>query len=119
MSGLTRIRRLRDIAARYDGFLLDQWGVMHDGSRALPGACIGSTRARTCPEHVHDMSTTCPGGVPRLDATSWPRDPALAAAQFDALRRRRQPVVLSGCVGHWPALRCWSHATSTRAQHVK
>ncbi|EOD26550.1 hypothetical protein EMIHUDRAFT_435100 [Emiliania huxleyi CCMP1516] len=55
------------------------------------------------------------GGVPRLDATSWPRDPALAAAQFDALRRRRQPVVLSGCVGHWPALRCWSHAYLRKA----
>lgn len=26
------------LAARFDGFLLDQWGVLHDGERPLPGA---------------------------------------------------------------------------------
>ena len=25
-------------ADRYQGFLLDQWGVIHDGRRALPSA---------------------------------------------------------------------------------
>lgn len=28
---------LRTLAERYDGFLLDMWGVLHDGVRALPG----------------------------------------------------------------------------------
>ncbi len=34
------------LAARYDGFLLDQWGVLHDGARALPGAlaCLAALR---------------------------------------------------------------------------
>src|SRR5690606_36671651 len=26
------------LAERYDGFLLDQWGVLHDGRTAYPGA---------------------------------------------------------------------------------
>ncbi|MDQ3216215.1 MAG: TIGR01459 family HAD-type hydrolase, partial [Pseudomonadota bacterium] len=35
------------LAANYDGFLLDQWGVLHDGVRALSGAldCLAALRA--------------------------------------------------------------------------
>ncbi|KKN61807.1 hypothetical protein LCGC14_0518350 [marine sediment metagenome] len=33
-----RIERLRDIAGRYDAFFLDQFGVVHDGTHAYPGA---------------------------------------------------------------------------------
>lgn len=29
---------LRHLADRYDGFILDQWGVLHDGRAAYPGA---------------------------------------------------------------------------------
>jgi HAD superfamily hydrolase (TIGR01459 family) len=29
---------LRQLANRYDGFILDQWGVLHDGRAAYPGA---------------------------------------------------------------------------------
>ncbi len=29
---------LAALADAYDGFLLDQWGVLHDGARAYPGA---------------------------------------------------------------------------------
>ena len=34
------------LASHYDGFLLDQWGVLHDGVRALPGAldCLAALR---------------------------------------------------------------------------
>lgn len=28
---------------------------------------------------------------------------------FQEIRPRRQPVVLTGCVDHWPAMRLWSH----------
>jgi HAD superfamily hydrolase (TIGR01459 family) len=38
---MTRPRLLPDIGAlaeRHAGFVLDQWGVLHDGERALPGA---------------------------------------------------------------------------------
>jgi len=37
-SSTTRTRGLEDLASRYRGFLLDQWGVLHDGERAYPGA---------------------------------------------------------------------------------
>ncbi len=32
------VDRVAAFASRYRGFLLDQWGVLHDGERALPGA---------------------------------------------------------------------------------
>jgi ribonucleotide monophosphatase NagD (HAD superfamily) len=37
------ISGVRSIAGRYDAFLLDQFGVLHNGARALPGAveCFG------------------------------------------------------------------------------
>lgn len=30
---------LAEIADRYDGYIVDLWGVMHDGARPYPGAC--------------------------------------------------------------------------------
>jgi len=38
------IRRLRQLATRYDGFILDLWGVIHNGVAPLPGAldCLRS-----------------------------------------------------------------------------
>jgi HAD superfamily hydrolase (TIGR01459 family) len=33
------INGLAEIAERYDGFIVDLWGVMHDGVRPYPGAC--------------------------------------------------------------------------------
>ena len=38
------ITGLRELAARYDGFILDLWGVIHDGIAPLPGAvdCLRS-----------------------------------------------------------------------------
>ncbi|MCK6454754.1 MAG: TIGR01459 family HAD-type hydrolase [Alphaproteobacteria bacterium] len=40
------IHGLRQIAGRYDGFILDLWGVLHDGERAYPGAvaCLEELR---------------------------------------------------------------------------
>ncbi len=38
---------LSAVAGKYDGFLLDQWGVLHDGTTAYPGAvdCLERLRA--------------------------------------------------------------------------
>jgi HAD superfamily hydrolase (TIGR01459 family) len=38
------ISRLRELAPRYDGFILDLWGVIHDGVAPMPGAldCLRS-----------------------------------------------------------------------------
>lgn len=34
------------LAGRYDGFILDLWGVLHDGVRAYPGAVLGLGRLK-------------------------------------------------------------------------
>ncbi|HML10859.1 MAG TPA: TIGR01459 family HAD-type hydrolase [Stellaceae bacterium] len=41
---LREITRLREIAADYDGFVLDLWGVVHDGVKPYPGVldCLKS-----------------------------------------------------------------------------
>jgi hypothetical protein len=50
---------LADLASRYQGFIVDQWGVLHDGARPTPtrstvscgcarrvsGSCCSATRA--------------------------------------------------------------------------
>lgn len=43
----TLIDGLRTLAARYRGFIVDQWGVIHDGVRPYPGAleCLEHLRA--------------------------------------------------------------------------
>ena len=49
--------------------------------------------------------------VARVDASSWTADPSGSGARFrEEWVEHRRPVVLSGCIGHWPALRRWSHA---------
>ena len=42
------IGALRELAPRYDGFILDLWGVIHDGVEPLPGAvdCLRSLMER-------------------------------------------------------------------------
>jgi HAD superfamily hydrolase (TIGR01459 family) len=42
------IDALRELAPRYDGFILDLWGVIHDGVEPLPGAvdCLRSLMER-------------------------------------------------------------------------
>src|SRR6202051_4130647 len=37
-SGATRLSGLGAIADRFDAAILDQWGVLHDGAKAPPGA---------------------------------------------------------------------------------
>ena len=47
MSASTFTANLADIATRYRGFIIDQWGVLHDGGEPYPGAidCLTSLRA--------------------------------------------------------------------------
>jgi HAD superfamily hydrolase (TIGR01459 family) len=43
---MKHLQRLRDIADPFDGFIVDLWGVIHDGVHALPGAidCLAAMR---------------------------------------------------------------------------
>ncbi len=43
---------LRQIADRYDGFIVDLWGVVHDGVAALPGAHDCLTRMRAAGKRI-------------------------------------------------------------------
>lgn len=36
--GVIAFEGVRDLAREHDGFIVDQWGVMHDGTRPYPGA---------------------------------------------------------------------------------
>lgn len=48
LPGLPIIGGVADIADRYDGYIIDLWGVMHDGISAYPGArdCLAALMAR-------------------------------------------------------------------------
>ena len=64
-----RVRGFRELVARYDGFLLDQWGVMHDGSQALPGAndCVRRLHALGKPVVIlSNSSKRAPATLERL-----------------------------------------------------
>ena len=43
---MKHLHRLRDAAGDFDGFIVDLWGVVHDGVHALPGAidCLAALR---------------------------------------------------------------------------
>jgi HAD superfamily hydrolase (TIGR01459 family) len=47
MSEPTFCAGMADLASRYPGFIIDQWGVLHDGQAAYPGAlaCLERLRA--------------------------------------------------------------------------
>ena len=47
MSGLPRLDGFGPLRDRYDGFIIDIWGVLHDGVRPYPGAieCLKALRA--------------------------------------------------------------------------
>ena len=39
------VSRMSEVAQHYDAFILDQWGVLHDGSEAMDGAVDGAPAA--------------------------------------------------------------------------
>ena len=49
---MLRLAGVRELAPRHDGFLLDQWGVLHDGSRPYAGALDCLERLRAAGKHV-------------------------------------------------------------------
>ena len=44
------------LAARYDGYILDLWGVLHDGAQPLPGAVDALRRLREAGKHIVILS---------------------------------------------------------------
>jgi len=94
-----RIQGLREIAARYDGYIVDLWGTVHNGVVPLPGApeCLAELKRagkRICllsnaPRRVKSV-------VARLDEMGIPRDSydhamSSGEAAHRALRDRSDP----------------------------
>ena len=46
------IRTIEPLLDDYDGFLLDQWGVLHNGTRVLPGVLPALERLRAADKSV-------------------------------------------------------------------
>jgi ribonucleotide monophosphatase NagD (HAD superfamily) len=54
---------LAALMPRYDGFLLDQWGVLHDGVRPYPGAVRRAGDAAAGGKRVIILSNSGRSGV--------------------------------------------------------
>ncbi len=54
----TMLSGMRDLATRYDGFLLDQWGVLHDGGKPFPGAIDCLERLREAGKRIVILSNS-------------------------------------------------------------
>jgi HAD superfamily hydrolase (TIGR01459 family) len=70
------------LADRYDGFILDLWGVLHDGRRPMPGAVEALTRLRSRGKRIVILSN-----APRRAAAVERRiaEIGIARALYDAL----------------------------------
>lgn len=93
------IDSLDAIAADYDGFLIDQWGVLHDGVTAFPAALAALARLRAQGKRIVILSNSGRSGAENarlmagmgIDAALF--DTVLSAGDdaLDALSGRRDP----------------------------
>ena len=58
------------LADRYRGFVLDQWGVLHDGRQAYPGAREAVLRAEPARQAARRPVELRPPGRPTAGAAS-------------------------------------------------
>ena len=104
-----RLRGLSNLARRYDGFIVDLWGVVHDGVAPYPGAL-------DCLEQLSEKRVMLLSNAPRR-----------AAAARDALRGlgiedRLYSGLLTSGEATWLALRGrrdpWYAALGSRVYHL-
>lgn len=79
--------RLADIVSYYDGFIIDLWGVMHDGTALYPGAA----------EALASL------GKPTVFLSNAPRQSHKAQAVLDRLGVKREhykAIITSGQIAH-------------------
>ena len=87
------------LAREYDGFILDQWGVLHDGTRAYPGAIDGLRRLRAAGKRVVILSNSGRSEAANVRIMAGLGFPATLFDRFvsagedarDALARRTHP----------------------------
>jgi HAD superfamily hydrolase (TIGR01459 family) len=56
--GVVPVAGMSALCGAFDGFILDQWGVMHDGTRAYDGAIECLTRLREAGKRIVVLSNT-------------------------------------------------------------
>lgn len=70
------IKRLTDIAAQYDAIVFDQWGVLHNGTKAYPDAATCLTSLRTAGQQLAVLSNSGKRAAPnRIRIASMGFDP--------------------------------------------
>jgi HAD superfamily hydrolase (TIGR01459 family) len=76
------IAGLRDVADRYDGYIVDLWGVMHDGMRAFPDAVATLRQLRRRGARIVMLSN-----APRRSALAAERSAAIGVTTdlYDAM----------------------------------
>ena len=76
MSAPVRIRRLAEIIDRYDAFVVDQFGVLHDGRALYPGAleALAALKERGPVALVSNSGKRTAANVERLARLGVPRD---------------------------------------------
>ena len=57
---------VRALARDYDAFILDQWGILHDGHRPYPGAIDCLEQLRAAGKHVVVLSNSGRSGEENL-----------------------------------------------------
>jgi HAD superfamily hydrolase (TIGR01459 family) len=106
---MQRIGGLSEIAGRYDGFIIDLWGVMHDGVTPFPGAV-------QCLERLAGRPTLLLSNAPRRAAAAQTMLRRLGIA--DHLDGR----ILTSGEATWLALRDrsdpWFARLGTRVYHI-
>lgn len=58
---------LMDVAGRYDAIVLDQWGVLHDGTKPYPGAVEAVRDLRSAGKHLAVLSNSGKRAAPNAD----------------------------------------------------
>jgi HAD superfamily hydrolase (TIGR01459 family) len=109
--GLKLLAGLREIAALYDGFILDLWGVLHDGSAPLPGVVDALGRLKAAGKRIAILSNA-------------PRRASLVEARMNeiGLRRGLYDFVHSSGEEAWQHLRrrddAFYRALGRRCYHI-
>jgi HAD superfamily hydrolase (TIGR01459 family) len=58
IAGIVSVASVEPLAAAFDGFILDQWGVLHDGTHPYPGAAECLRRLRTAGKRIVVLSNS-------------------------------------------------------------
>src|SRR5262245_23715131 len=97
--GIMAFDGVEGLARGHDGFIIDQWGVLHDGTSPYPGAIKCLENLRAAGKHVVVLSNT---GRPRAENLGMLAAMGFEARLFDhfvaagehareAIRRRSTP----------------------------